>query len=358
MEASREDILKALEQVIDPELKRNVVELDMVRDVRIDGDQVTVGIALTVAGCPLRASFEEQVAKALGPLGVERVQLEFDVMTPEERATLTARLRGSVTERTKGIALDRSTRVLAIASGKGGVGKSTLSANLAVALSRLGQRTGILDADVYGHSIPHLLGIQQKPVAVDRMIVPPVRGELKLMSIGFFLDDNQPVMWRGPMLHRALEQFLTDVHWGELDTLVVDMPPGTGDVAISLGQLLPRAEAVIVTTPQPLAQEVAARAALMAQKTNMRLLGVVENMSGETFGSGGGDRLADELGIPLLGRIPLDARLRESGDEGEPLVESDPESEPAQAIASLAEALAATKREEGIGIVKALPVLS
>jgi ATP-binding protein involved in chromosome partitioning len=358
MEASREDILKALEQVIDPELKRSVVELDMVRDVRIEGEEVTVAIALTVAGCPLRASFEEQVGKALTPLGVQRVQLEFDVMTPEERAALTARLRGSVTERTKGIALDRSTRVLAIASGKGGVGKSTLSANLAVAFSRLGQRTGILDADVYGHSIPHLLGIQQKPVAVDRMIVPPVRGDLKLMSIGFFLDDNQPVMWRGPMLHRALEQFLTDVHWGELDTLVVDMPPGTGDVSISLGQLLPRAEAVIVTTPQPLAQEVAARAALMAQKTNMRLLGVVENMSGETFGSGGGDRLAEDLGIPLLGRIPLDARLRESGDEGAPLVESEPESESAQAIAALAEAIATTKREEGVGIVKALPVLS
>jgi ATP-binding protein involved in chromosome partitioning len=358
MEASREDILKALEQVIDPELKRSIVELDMVRDVRIEGEEVTVGIALTVAGCPLRASFEEQVATALGPLGVQRVQLEFDVMTPEERAALTARLRGSVTERTKGIALDRSTRVLAIASGKGGVGKSTLSANLAVAFSRLGQRTGILDADVYGHSIPHLLGIQQKPVAVDRMIVPPVRGELKLMSIGFFLDDNQPVMWRGPMLHRALEQFLTDVHWGELDTLVVDMPPGTGDVSISLGQLLPRAEAVIVTTPQPLAQEVAARAALMAQKTNMRLLGVVENMSGEAFGSGGGDRLAEQLGIPLLGRIPLDARLRESGDAGEPLVESDPDSEPAQGITALAAAIAATKREEGVGIVKPLPVLS
>jgi len=358
MEASREDILKALEQVIDPELKRNVVELDMVRDVRIDGEEVTVEIALTVAGCPLRASFEEQVATALVPLGVARVQLEFDVMTPEERSALTARLRGSVTERTKGIALDRSTRVLAIASGKGGVGKSTLSANLAVAFSRLGQRTGILDADVYGHSIPHLLGIQQKPVAVDRMIVPPVRGDLKLMSIGFFLDDNQPVMWRGPMLHRALEQFLTDVHWGELDTLVVDMPPGTGDVSISLGQLLPRAEAVIATTPQPLAQEVAARAAMMAQKTNMRLLGVVENMSGEAFGSGGGDRLAEELGIPLLGRIPLDARLRRSGDLGEPLVESDPGSEPAQAIFALAEAIAATKREEGVGIVKALPVLS
>jgi ATP-binding protein involved in chromosome partitioning len=359
MEASRDEILKALEQVIDPELKRNVVELDMVRDVRIEGGDVTIGIALTVAGCPLRSSFEEQVGNALAPLeGVQRVALEFDVMTPEERAALTARLRGSVTERTKGIALDRSTRVLAIASGKGGVGKSTLSANLAAAFVRLGQRTGILDADVYGHSIPHLLGIQQKPVAVDRMIVPPVRGELKLMSIGFFLDDNQPVMWRGPMLHRALEQFLTDVHWGELDTLVVDMPPGTGDVSISLGQLLPRAEAVIVTTPQPLAQEVAARAALMAQKTNMRLLGVVENMSGETFGTGGGDRLAEELGVPLLGRIPLDPALREAGDAGEPLVDSDPGSEPAQAIASVAEAIAATRREEGVGIVKPLPVLS
>src|SRR5919206_511055 len=234
MDPTRDAVLAALGSVVDPELRRPVTELDMVRDVRIDGGDVVVGIALTVAGCPLRSSFEQQVAQALTPVeGVERVALEFDVMTPEERSALTARLRGSVTDRTKGIALDRSTRVLAIASGKGGVGKSTLSANLAAAFSKLGQRTGILDADVYGHSIPHLLGIDQKPVAVDRMIVPPVRGELKLMSIGFFLDDNQPVMWRGPMLHRALEQFLTDVHWGELDTLVVDMPPGTGDVSIS-----------------------------------------------------------------------------------------------------------------------------
>jgi ATP-binding protein involved in chromosome partitioning len=359
MEPAREEILKALEQVIDPELKRNVVELDMVRDVRVDGGDVTVGIALTVAGCPLRASFEEQVATALAPVaGVERVSLEFGVMTPDERSALTSRLRGSVTERTKGIRLDRSTRVIAIASGKGGVGKSSLAANLAAAFAQLGQRTGILDADVYGHSIPHLLGIRQKPVVVDRMIVPPVRGELKLMSIGFFLDDNEPVMWRGPMLHRALEQFLTDVHWGELDTLVVDMPPGTGDVSISLGQLLPRAEAVIVTTPQPLAQEVAARAALMARKTNMRLLGVVENMSGETFGTGGGERLAEELGVPLLGRVPLDSRLREAGDSGTPLVESDPRSEPARAIVGAAEAITASRREQGVGIVKALPVLS
>src|SRR2546421_985334 len=339
MEASREEILKALEQVIDPELKRNVVELDMVRDVRIEGEQVTVGIALTVAGCPLRASFEEQVAKVLAPVGVQRVQLEFDVMTPEERAALTARLRGSVTERTKGIALDRSTRVLAIASGKGGVGKSTLSANLAVAFSQLGQRTGILDADVYGHSIPHILGIHQRPVLVDRMMIPPVRHDLKLMSIGFFLDDNEPVMWRGPMLHRALEQFLSDVHWGELDVLVVDMPPGTGDVAISLGQLLPRAEAIVVTTPQPAAQEGAGRAGAMAQKTSMRLIGVVENMSGEVFGTGGGQRLADELRIPPLGRIPRDAGVRECGDAGKPIFAAAPDADGAQELRRIAEAV-------------------
>jgi len=241
-------------------------------------------------------------------------------MTPEERAALTQKLRGGVTERSKGISLDASTRVLAVCSGKGGVGKSTLSANLAAAFSRLGRSAGILDADVYGHSIPHILGIRQKPVLVDKMIVPPVKDDLKLMSIGFFLDDNQPVMWRGPMLHRALEQFLSDVHWGELDVLVVDMPPGTGDVAISLGQLLPRAEVLVVTTPQPAAREVAARAAVMAQKTSMRLVGVVENMSGDGFGSGGGQRLADELGVPLLATIPLDTRLREAGDAGETLL--------------------------------------
>ena len=186
--------------------------------------------------------------------------------------------------------------MLAVCSGKGGVGKSTLTANLAVAFAQAGKQVGVLDADVYGHSIPHVLGIHQKPVLVDKMIVPPVKHDLKLMSIGFFLDDNQPVMWRGPMLHRALEQFLSDVHWGELDVLVVDMPPGTGDVAISLGQLLPRAETIVVTTPQPAAQEVASRAGVMAQKTGMRLVGVVENMTGDVFGSGGGERLAAELG--------------------------------------------------------------
>jgi len=359
MESLRDEIYKALEQVIDPELRRPVTELDMVRDIRIDGDDVTITIALTVAGCPLRASFEEQVERWIAPLdGVGNVALEFDVMSPDEKTALTEKLRGGISERTKGIALDKNTRVIAIASGKGGVGKSTLSANLAAAFSTLGHRTGVLDADVYGHSIPHMLGVHQRPVVVDKMIVPPVRDDLKLMSIGFFLEDNSPVMWRGPMLHRALEQFLSDVHWGELDTLIVDMPPGTGDVAISLGQLLPRAEAVVVTTPQPAAQEVAVRAGTMARKTNMRLLGVVENMSGDVFGIGGGDRLAAELEGPLFGSIPLDPRIRECADMGEPIVWAEPDSLGAQTILRIARAIAATKREQGIGIVKALPVLS
>ena len=358
MEPNRDAILAALGNVIDPELRKPVTELDMVRGIEIAGGDVEVTIALTVAGCPLRSSFQDQVREHVGAVsGVESVRLDFDVMSPEEKAALSEKLRGGTVERTKGISLDRSTRVIAVASGKGGVGKSSLTVNLAAAFQRLGHSVGVLDADVYGHSVPHLLGIHQKPVLVDRMIVPPVAHDMKLMSIGFFLDDNEPVMWRGPMLHRALEQFLSDVHWGELDTLVVDMPPGTGDVAISLGQLLPRAEAVIVTTPQPLAQEVAVRAALMAQKTNMRLIGVVENMTSDIFGSGGGQQLADGLGIPLLGTVPLDARLREWGDRGRPLVLADPDSEPARAITAVAAAVAATKREQGVGITKSLPVL-
>src|SRR5438093_6462833 len=320
MEPSREKILEALAGVIDPELRRPGTELDMVRGFEIGGGNVAVTIALTVAGCPLRSSFEDQVREVMRDVpGVSSVGLSFDVMTPDERQALTQKLRGGITERTKGLTLDASTRVIAVCSGKGGVGKSTVTANLALAFSQLGQRAGILDADVYGHSIPHILGIRQKPVLVDKMIVPPVKHALKPMSIGLFPDDNQPIMWRGPMLHRALEQFLSDVHWGELDMLVVDMPPGTGDVSISLGQLLPRAEAVIVTTPQPLAQEVAIRAAIMAQKTNMRLIGVIENMTSEVFASGGGGRLAERLGVALLGQVPLDVRLRECGDEGEPL---------------------------------------
>ncbi|MBA2537130.1 MAG: Mrp/NBP35 family ATP-binding protein [Actinobacteria bacterium] len=365
MPVQREEVLRALEGVIDPELKRSVIELDMVRRADVVDGRADIEIALTVPGCPLRASFETQVEDALRPIeGIDEVTLSFTVMTPEEKAALTTKLRGGVSERTPGISVDAGTRVIAVASGKGGVGKSSLSANLAAALSGLGNRTGVLDADVYGYSIPHMLGIRQRPIVVDKMIVPPVRGDLKVMSIGFFLDENSPVMWRGPMLHRALEQFLSDVHWGELDVLVVDMPPGTGDVAISLGQLLPRAEAVVVTTPHRAAQQVAVRAAQMARKTNMRLLGVVENMaylvgSGEElFGSGGGEELAREIEAPLLGRIPFDPRIGELADEGQTIVEVEPESEAAGAIVELAHALVATRRERGVGIVKPLPLLS
>ena len=356
MEPSYDVVFAALAKVIDPELRKPVTELDMVRDIAISGGDVAVTIALTVAGCPLRNSFQEQVAREVGGVaGVSSVRLEFDVMSPDERAALTTKLRGGRPESDKTIQLDPRTRVIAVASGKGGVGKSSLTANLAAAFSSLGRRVGILDADIYGHSIPHMLGISQKPVLVDKLMIPPVKHDLKLMSIGFFVDDNKPLMWRGPMLHRALEQFLQDVHWGELDLLVVDMPPGTGDVSISLGQMLPRAEAIVVTTPQLLAQEVASRAAQMARHTGMTLLGVVENMTSEVFGSGGGERLSTELGVKLLGSVPLDARIRAAADAGTPLVVSDPGSEPAQAIIELARTI---DRTRSAGFTRTLPLVS
>ena len=321
MEPSRDAILAALGTVIDPELQRPVTELDMVRDIEVDGRRRLAHDRPDDRRLPA-----SRLVRAAGRRGARRrprrARLRALLRRHDARGAAgaddeAARRR---TERDNVVRLPRDCRVIAVASGKGGVGKSSLTANLAVAFSQLGRRVGILDADIYGHSIPHILGIHQKPVAVDEMIVPPVKDGLKLMSIGFFLDDNEPVMWRGPMLHRALEQFLTDVHWGEIDMLVVDMPPGTGDISISLGQLLPRAEVVVVTTPQKLAQDVASRAASMARKTNMRLLGVIENMSGDVFGSGGGEELAAQLDVPLLGTVPLDPLLREQGDLGVPLV--------------------------------------
>ncbi len=347
MALSRAQIEMALRNVVDPELGKPVTMLGMVRGIEIEGGTVRIKLALTTAGCPLKGSFQEQVARHVGALpGVESVELSFEEMTSEQKQALKKRL--GIPEK-KGISLSARTRVLAVTSGKGGVGKSSISVNLAAALSALGEQVGVLDADIYGHSVPQLLGVMQRPVAVDEMIVPPLGHGLKLMSIGFFLDENKPVIWRGPMLHRALEQFLSEVFWGEIDTLIVDMPPGTGDVAISLAQLLPSAEAIVVTTPQPLAQEVAARAALMANETGMRLLGVVENMSylvgtgQEVFGSGGGERLAEELGVPLLGRVPLDPVLRECGERGEPVNVGAPESEAAVAIASIAVAVVGSR---------------
>jgi ATP-binding protein involved in chromosome partitioning len=342
-------IREALVGVIDPELRRSVVELDMVRAVDVHASHVDVTIALTVAGCPMKADLESQVRGRVGAVeGVESVGVKFGVMTPEQRTALRQRLHPGGDE-TKPLAISSRTRVLAVASGKGGVGKSTVTTNLAAALAAGGAEVGVVDADIYGYSIPRMLGITRRPVVVEGMIVPPVNHGLRIMSIGFFVEPDQAVVWRGPMLHKALEQFLTDVHWGELDYLVVDMPPGTGDVSISLGQLLPSPDVLIVTTPQAAAQQVAERSAEVAAKTGMHVAGVIENMSylvcpccGErshVFGEGGGRALADRLGVPLLGEIPLDEPLREAADAGRPLVLEDPDAASARAVADIAAAL-------------------
>jgi ATP-binding protein involved in chromosome partitioning len=350
MEPSHEALHDALSRVIDPEIRKPVTELDMVRRIAVDGGAVVVTIALTVVGCPLRNSFQEQVAREVGAVeGVTSVKLEFDVMSPDERAALTTKLRGGRTAEDRTIQLDPRTRVIAVASGKGGVGKSSLTVNLAAALSELGHKVGVLDADVYGHSIPHMLDIRQKPVLVDRLMIPPVKHDLKLMSIGFFLDDNQPVMWRGPMLHKALEQFLVDVHWGAPEFLLIDLPPGTGDVSLSIAQFVPGAEVYVVTTPQPAAQRVAQRAAVMARQLRLPLRGVIENMSFfvgddghryELFGAGGGQQLADDLGVGLLAKIPFVPALRAGGDTGLPIVVSEPDGEVAGVFKALAAKIA------------------
>jgi ATP-binding protein involved in chromosome partitioning len=342
-------VREALVAVIDPELRRSVVELDMVRGVEVRDAHVDVTIALTVAGCPMKAELESQVRRHVGAVdGVESVGVSFDVMTPEQRSALRRRLHGGDDEQ-KALTIGGRTRVVAVASGKGGVGKSTVTVNLAAALAAEGAEVGVLDADIYGYSIPRMLGISRRPVVVDSMIVPPVSHGLRIMSIGFFLEADQAVVWRGPMLHKALEQFLTDVHWGEIDYLLVDMPPGTGDVSISLGQLLPSPDVVIVTTPQAAAQQVAERSAEVAAKTGMHVAGVIENMSyvicpccGERshiFGEGGGRELAGRLGVPLLGEIPVDEPLRVACDAGRPLVLDDAEAASAVAVAEVAAAL-------------------
>jgi ATP-binding protein involved in chromosome partitioning len=357
-------VLTALRPVQDPELHRSIVDLDMVRDIRLGaGGRVGVTVALTVAGCPLRAEITDRVTRAVGALdGVTGVDVDLTVMTDDERAALKTRLQvagGSPAAGHEGHAhavndgpqvipfADPSsrTRVLGLSSGKGGVGKSSVTVNLAVALTRLGHEVAILDADVYGFSIPKMLGLDQQPVVIDGMIVPPVAHGLSVMSTGFLVADDQPVIWRGPMLHKALNQFLTDVHWGEPDFLLVDMPPGTGDVALSLAQFMPRTEVYVVTTPQPAAQRVAQRSALMARKVNLAVRGVIENMSWftgddgkryEIFGAGGGQLLADDLQVPMLGQVPLVSALREGGDIGMPVTLADPAGEASQAFDALA----------------------
>ncbi|WP_284762230.1 Mrp/NBP35 family ATP-binding protein [Arthrobacter sp. efr-133-R2A-63] len=359
---SVEDLNAALATVIDPELRRPITELGMLESVEASPDgTVRVVVLLTIAGCPLRETITADATAALGRVaGVTGVDVELKVMTQPQRDALKERLRGAGGQR--GIPFNEPgslTKVFAVASGKGGVGKSSVTVNLACALAAQGLRVGIVDADVHGFSVPALMGITQQPTRVDDMILPPVAFGVKVISIGMFVSGNKAVAWRGPMLHRALEQFLTDVYFGDLDALFLDLPPGTGDIAISVAQLLPNAEILVVTTPQAAAADVAERAGTIATQTGQKLAGVVENMSFlelpdggrmELFGSGGGRVLAERLSaavgsdVPLLGQIPLDIRLREGGDAGRPVVLAAPETAAAQALQGIAGKLNAKPR--------------
>jgi ATP-binding protein involved in chromosome partitioning len=347
---SRDEILKALEAVIDPELRRSIVELEMVRSIDAADGLVRVTVSLTTPGCPIRSHFETAVRTAVGALpGVQRVEVSFDVLSDQEKAGLQTKLGrpGGLPEG----ALAQVSNVVCIGSGKGGVGKSTITANLAAALAADGKRVGVLDADVWGYSIPRMFGVSGRPpVSPQRKIMPLDAHGVKVMSIGFFVEEDSAVVWRGPMLHKALTQFLEDVEWGELDFLLVDLPPGTGDVSMTLAQLLPQAKFLIVTTPQPVAQRVARRSAEMAHKVDLEIGGVIENMTGfvtpsgerfALFGEGGGQALADELDVPLLGSVPLTMPLRAQSDAGEPLVFTDPDDPASQAVRHAARGLIA-----------------
>jgi ATP-binding protein involved in chromosome partitioning len=356
---SVDEVTRALSRVIDPEIRQPITDLDMIGGVAVDGAAATVQLKLTIVGCPAADTIERDVREAAGSVaGIDEVHVDVTVMTRAEREALTDRLRGN---RPKAMQFgpDSLTRIYAITSGKGGVGKSTLTANLGVALAQRGLRVGVVDADVFGFSIPGILGIAgAKPTQVNDMILPPLAHEVKVISIGMFVEEHTAVSWRGPMLHRTIQQFLTDVFFGDLDILLLDLPPGTGDIAISIGQLLPQAEIIVVTTPQPAAAEVAERSALVARQTGQKVIGVIENMAGlaqadgsilELFGSGGGADTAARLStdaepVPVMASIPLSVALREGGDAGLPIVLSSPEEPAARAIADLAAMLAGRGR--------------
>jgi ATP-binding protein involved in chromosome partitioning len=359
-----EQVTVALAGVMDPEIGRPITELNMVKSIAIEEDgAVDVGVYLTVAGCPMRDTITSRVTDAVAALpGVTRVRVDLDVMSEDQRKSLQTQLRGGKPEPVIPFAQPASlTTVYAIASGKGGVGKSSVAVNLAVALAAAGHKVGVIDADIYGHSVPRMLGVTGRPTKVESMIMPPSAYGIKVISMGMFKPEgNQPIVWRGPMLHRAMQQFLADVFWGDLDYLLLDLPPGTGDMAISVAQLLPNAEILVVTTPQQAAAEVAERAGSIAQQTRQRIAGVIENMSymvcphcGEQmdiFGSGGGEAVAVALTrltgatVPLLGQVPLDTRLREGGDSGTPLVATDSASPAAQQLTKIADGLATKGR--------------
>ncbi len=358
-----EQVSRALDGVQDPEIHRPITELGMVKDITVAADgAVRVQVWLTVAGCPLRDTITREVTAAVGKVaGVSSVRVELDVMSEEQRRALQTQLRGGRPEPHIPFAQPSSlTRVYAVASGKGGVGKSSVTVNLAAALAAGGHKVGVLDADIYGHSVPRMLGVTGRPTPVENMIMPPSAHHVKVISIGMFTKGNTPVVWRGPMLHRALQQFLADVYWGDLDVLLLDLPPGTGDVAISVAQMLPSAELLIVTTPQLAAAEVAERAGAIAQQTHQRIAGVIENMSylvcahcgeqTEVFGSGGGATVAAALSrlsgttVPLLGQVPIDVRLREGGDAGMPLVLGEPDSPAGLALRKIADEIGSRAR--------------
>jgi ATP-binding protein involved in chromosome partitioning len=360
---SAEQVTAALARVNDPEIRRPITELGMVKSVGVEPDgKVRVEVYLTVAGCPLRDTITKDVTAAVAAVpGVSGVDVHLDVMSDEQRRELQDRLRGGRPERVVPFAEPSSlTRVYAVASGKGGVGKSSVTVNLAAALAAAGQKVGVLDADIYGFSVPRMLGVTGRPTQVEQMMMPPSGHGVKVISIGMFTTGNAPVVWRGPMLHRAVQQFLADVYWGDLDVLLMDLPPGTGDVAISVAQLVPTAELLVVTTPQVASSEVAERAGSIAVQTHQRIAGVIENMSGlpcphcgemvDVFGTGGGQAVADALTritgtqVPVLAQVPIDPRLRQGGDDGLPLVLSDPDAPAARQLAAVAETLASRSR--------------
>jgi ATP-binding protein involved in chromosome partitioning len=361
---SVEAIRTALSGVEDPEIHRPITELGMLKDVRVlDHGKVEIAVYLTVSGCPMKDTITQRVTSAVsGVSGVSAVSVELDVMNDEQRKELRRKVKGDADEPVIPFAQPGSmTRVYAVASGKGGVGKSSVTVNLAAAMANKGLKVGVVDADIYGHSVPRMLGTADLPTKVDEMILPPQAHGVKVISIGMFTPGNTPVVWRGPMLHRALQQFLADVFWGDLDVLLLDLPPGTGDIAISVAQLIPNAELLVVTTPQQAAAEVAERAGAISLQTRQRLVGVVENMSWmdmpdgsrmDLFGSGGGQQVADSLTksigseVPLLGQIPIDTRLREGGDAGVPLVLSAPQSAAGEALRGVADRL--TVRARGL----------